>query len=204
MKYFDFLLQIQTQLQELNDCRHDLLVTDFLVPSKGQNSMIVKEGGDGAEVLVCLEERILKKFQNAQMPRDFRWDHLPDLSVVVEELSHFNTFCHKVSGDLSISQIELEVQAEVDKFALALEWLEMRNEFEFVHHVFDTLFEKCELGAWVQTDEERQRYHEAHELARSFCRRILAEKGSREERQRAFKEFYGLNHEQKLSLPTKN
>lgn len=198
MKYFELLQQIQTRLQLVNGFEHDYLVTDFLAPSKEQNSLIVRESELGPEVLLCIEERLLEKYATARFPNDFQLRHLPDLSIVIEELSHFNMFCQRMLADETVSQLELEVQGEVDKFALSLDWLSERNEESFKHIIFDTLFEKCELGDWV-SDAQKQRYQEAHHIARQFCRRILDQDLNAEERRELFKQFYNSPRERKLS-----
>jgi hypothetical protein len=85
----------------------------------------------------------------------------------------------------------------VDKFAVALEFLHQKNQEDLREKVFDTLFEKCTLGDWVEP-EERQRYIEAHEIARNFCRKSLEGgrefSGLREE----FRSFFSQSGQKKL------
>ncbi len=199
MKYFDLLHQIQSRLQIVNGFENEHLVTDFLSPSKAQNSLLVKEGSEGAEILVCLDEAILKKYESIRLPHEFEFRHLPDLSIVIEELSHFNTYCRNAAEDQPLSQLELEVQGEVDKFAVALEWLSEKNEEEFKHKLFDVLFDDCQLGNWVRPDQV-SRYRDAHQIAKNFCRKILREDFSSEQRRKSFKDFFETPLSQKAKL----
>jgi len=198
MKYFEFLQQIQNRLETLNGFSHELLITDFLAPSKDQNSLIVRENVDGPEVLVCLDEKILKKFSDIKLPGDFSLTNFPDLSIVVEELSHFNTFCQRAMEDHPISTLELEVQGEVDKFALALEILNERNEQTLKHQFFEVLFGEFSVGDWV-SPSQKIIYEEAHLIARQFCRTVLERELSSAEWRREFKRFFGLSKSAKLS-----
>jgi hypothetical protein len=198
MKYFDFLNQIQTQLKTVTSFEHDLLINDFLAPSDAENSLVIRESEEGPEVMVCISEGLLKKFENALMPRDFSQASLPDLSIVIEELSHFNTFCDRIKDDQKISQLELEVQGEVDKFALALEWLEQRNEAHLQDSVFEQIFGSFRVGDWV-SQSQRERYLEAHHIARQFCRSVMDQGLTDKHRRAAFQDFFHLPRERKLN-----
>ena len=175
---------------------------DFVVPSKQKNAFVVKEAGEGleqeAEVLVCLQEEVLARLANKKFPEDFSLELLPDLSVVIEELSHFNTFCQKAVLDRGISSLELEVQAEVDKFGIALDWLEKRNEAHLRDQVFDTLLGECVLGDWVEPQHE-SRYRDAHEIARNFCRRVLEKNLQGADLHQELQKFFNLSKDHKLS-----
>ena len=198
MKYFDLLNRIQRSLQETNGFQHDLLVTDFLAPSKSQNSLIVKEGSDTTEILVCLDEELLNRCSSLRLPYDFQPDMIPDLAILIEELSHFNTFCDRALQDQSVTALELEVQGKVDKFSTILGWLEERNEEILRDRIFDALFDECKVGEWVSEDN-RLRYFEAHSIARNFCRKVLRTSPSPEERRVAFKKFFESPRSVKLN-----
>src|SRR5690606_15861498 len=103
------------------------------------------------------------RLAHASLPHDFAFDRLPDLSVAIEELSHFNLYCHRALNDQPISALEMEVQGEVDKFALALQWLEEKNEGHFKDKLFEILFDQVALGSWVD-QQERERYEDAHRI----------------------------------------
>jgi len=204
MKYFDLLHQLQSRLQNLTGFTHEYLVTDFLCPSKEQNSVVVREGVQGTEVevspevLILIEDRLLSKYEDLLLPGGFELEHFPELSIIVEELSHFNALCDRLSKDEKISQLELEVQGEVDKFALALEVLEEKNRQELNDKVFDVIFDRCRLGDWVPASQ-KQRYFDAHEIAKNFCRKIMRETQNADERRTAFRDFFSSPRHLKLN-----
>lgn len=191
--------QIHESLKRLNGIEHSFSPEDFLIPTEAQNALLISQSSSDADLAICLENRILKVLQEKQFPRDFDLSLLPDLSVAVEELSHFNFFCVHASHERSLSLLEMEVQGEVDKFAFALDCLEQQNALNFKHALFEQCFESFQLGPWVAADEV-ERYRQAHQIARAFCRRLLK---SFEHREQLLKEFFRLPTQDKLSHESK-
>ncbi len=197
MKYFDFLNQIQRRLQSINQFDHDYLITDFLCPTKHQNALVVREDGEDAELLVCIDEQILEKNSHLRLPHDFDVRQIPELSIVIEELSHFNTFCAGALMNRPLSQLELEIQGEVDKFAVVLDWIHERNESVMRDQIYDLMFGSCQLGDWVP-HKDRSRYEEAHDIAKNFVRGVLLKSRSQEECRAAFRDFFLRTRSEKL------
>ncbi|MDB5037265.1 MAG: hypothetical protein JWQ35_793 [Bacteriovoracaceae bacterium] len=193
-----FLDQVQQSLGAVNGYELPFSIADFLVPSKSTDQLIIKEGETDAELLVCLRESLLTSFSDKNFPADFQLQLLPDLSVVIEELSHFNTYCLSAAQDREISEVELEVQGEVDKFGVALDFLHQRNEESLKEKVFEVLFQNCKLGEWVKPEDE-QRYYDAHQIARNFCRSVLEEGLNFEQSRSKFRAFFKSSREVKLS-----
>jgi len=172
---------------------------DFVRSTVGENQILIKEGCDEAEVAILINRDLLNRIRYSTFPRDFTITRLPDLSIVIEEISHFNTYCHKAKIEETVSGLELEVQGEVDKFALSLEYLNERNEENLKHEAFEALFGSYKVAPWVPKEEVR-RYEEAHAIARNFCRRLLQGNLKLEERRQEFRDFFNLSTAEKLSL----
>lgn len=198
MTQFKAINQIENKLKELTGCKHDLRSSDFIIPTENQNALIIKEQGNDADLAVCLQKDILERLGERDFPNDFSFKLLPDLSVVVEELSHFNYYCENALLDQSLSELELEVQGEVDKFAYALECLHLKNAQDLKDQLFEVMFGELTLGGWVD-ESEVQRYYEAHQIARQFCRHVLDQKDRVDNWHRGFKEFYQRSGAEKLS-----
>ena len=90
------------------------------------------------------------------------------------------SFCHTAEGvshmlylalaaerDSQISQLELELQAEIDKFVLLL-----FSGAASASYLMQRLFQGFTLRNVVDTDEERGRYLEANRLAWGFCKSL--------------------------------
>jgi hypothetical protein len=194
-----FIQQVQSSLEKMNGFEQQLSVSEFIVPSKVINQIIIKEESDEAEVLICLKANLLEKLATKNFPEDFHLDLLPDLSIVVEELSHFNTYCLSAFQSREISPLALEVQGEVDKFSVAVEFLHQRNEEELTDEVFDRLFGSCQVASWVDP-ALRERYIDAHAIARNFCRGLLQKNPNYDELCSEFRHFFARGRSEKLAL----
>lgn len=91
---------------------------------------------------------------------------------LAEGVSHFLYVAHTATHGRTVSLLELEAQAEVDKFALCLlhRWgdgVEAWAE-ELLGRLFDRVSYRERLS-----EAERWRYEEANRLSRNFCSRLM-------------------------------
>lgn len=200
---FKGLRQVHSDLQRLNGIENPFAVEDFVVASN-RNQLLIREnrGSESlepeVELRICLHSELLEKTEGLDLPRDFDLNQLNDLSVVIEELSHFNTYCLRALEQRDITALELEVQGEVDKFGIMVDWLYRRNENHLKTVVFDQLFGDYRLGDWV-TEKEIERYRDAHQIAKNFCRSLLKDDLSQNELRSRFREFFAKSADSKLS-----
>jgi hypothetical protein len=91
---------------------------------------------------------------------------------LAEGVSHFVYLSRSAELARPVSLLELEAQAEVDKFALLLlrAWKGGRGGWAGLLHA--ALFDGTQLRGGLSADE-RYRYGEANRLARAFCARLL-------------------------------
>lgn len=192
----DFLRQIQVELEQLNGIENPHDVRDFVRLNESENALVVREEGDDAEVAVLLHDALVQSYEGASFPNDFEFSQLADLSIIIEELSHFCLYCAKATNDRSLSPIEMEVQAEVDKFALALRWLEAENEEALKHRIYEQIFENYHFREEL-SDRARLRYQEAHLIAKNFCRQFVRNGWGAQD----FRDFFSRPRSEKLRLP---
>ena len=72
-----------------------------------------------------------------------------------------------------MSLLELEAQAEVDKFAICLLHRWGEGVLAWAKELFRRLFERVSLPGRACPAPERWRYEEANRLSRAFCARLL-------------------------------
>jgi hypothetical protein len=101
-----------------------------------------------------------------------------------------------------VSLLELELQAEVDKYASALRLMLEQRAGRFPGELFERLFERVAFLPTLSADE-RGRYEEAHRFAARFCRRLeerfLRRRQARPEAMLAeLRAFYRLGRHAKL------
>jgi hypothetical protein len=91
---------------------------------------------------------------------------------LAEGVSHFLYLSRSAELARPVSLLELEAQAEVDKFALLLlrAWRQGRGSWAALLHA--SLFDETHLRPGLSATETR-RYGEANRLARAFCARLL-------------------------------
>ena len=90
---------------------------------------------------------------------------------LAEGVSHFLYLSQAAQADRTVSLLELEAQAEVDKFASCLlhRWNDARAWAKELHRrLFDQIRFRGELTA-----AEQERYARANQLARTYCARLL-------------------------------
>jgi hypothetical protein len=97
---------------------------------------------------------------------------LNDFCLLAEGVSHFVYMAHTALHGRRVSLLELEAQAEVDKFALCLldRWGE--GVREWAEELRSRLFDRVTYGLKLSV-AERWRYEEANRLSRNFCSRLM-------------------------------
>ncbi len=104
------------------------------------------------------------------------------LRLVTEELSAFSAMTEGVShvlylsrcaeSDRQVSKLELEVQAEIDKFAVSALHLWGRGLRERVHELWERLFTRVRPRQGLSADEQ-DRYLEAGALGGRYARHLM-------------------------------
>jgi hypothetical protein len=124
---------------------------------------------------------------------------MDDLCQVIEGLSHFNCMAWKAGQNRQVSLLELELQAEIDKFVgitqLALE----QGASDVMHGLHYALFDNVRFLS--QLDEAQlQRYRDANQYAARFCRRLREPLQQQDERALSeLRSFYRLQLNDKIS-----
>lgn len=179
--------RLQTLLADLYDAPsahdvHDFLITSPTVaaalqhadrPPDTDEQLLIAESEDGVELGLYVDGAVLDRLQQRCPLNALDESNLADYCTVLEGVSHFHYVTWSARHDRSVSLLELEVQAEVDKYASALSLLLAQNGGRFPGDLFRRLFAACDLLPHLD-DEERRRYTEAHRCAARFCERLEA------------------------------
>ncbi len=177
----------------------DIDLNDYLRPSHEESRVLVREVDDAMEIAVLLNSKILAEIDHLDLPADLDLSRFGSLAVAIEELSHFNSLVWQATQNGTSTLLELEVQAEVDKFAIVLDWLELKNQQELSDQFFDSIFSECKVGHWVDA-EGKMVYEEAHSIARGLCRQLLKAQYSEESRKKRLADFFRASGTRKLSF----
>jgi hypothetical protein len=125
-------------------------------------------------------------------------------TVATEEISHFNYLIFHAEKGRSLSQFELELQGEVDKFVLtyfAQSSGDPAKQSELRTSLFEQLFYKFRINTNL-TSEERERYQDANNFAKEFVKKWIRtfETNPQEPSFKLLRTFYRLNSADKVSL----
>jgi len=130
--------------------------------------------------------------------------NLADFWTALEGVSHFQYLAWNAGFDRPVSIHELEVQAEVDKYAITLFLLGAQQAGRFPQRLHHWLFERARVDSAL-TRQKRELYASANRYAARFCRvledRFLQRRRVRcEALVRALRHFYRLTHAPKIRL----
>jgi hypothetical protein len=178
------LSRLQTLIGGIYDVSVAYDVCDFLVTDRRQlpaaphsgladEELIVAESADGAEVNVSLylDPALLARLASADPLIELNAGNLADWWTALEGVSHFLYLAWNAGHDKPVSLLELEMQAEVDKY-VASYWL-MRRQYprHFPAELRRVLFERTRIDPRLAA-ERRRLYGEAHRYAARFCQRL--------------------------------
>ncbi len=158
-------------------------VEDFLVGSetaraaghapRAHEALLLLEEEDVLSVGLYLSPRVVAGAAGAdphdRRPRLTARAALRDVVCAAEGVSHFVYLATRAAAGRRVSLLELEVQAEVDKFALLLLHLWRRGLRRMSPALRRRLYERVRYHAHLAA-EERARYAEANRLAGGYAR----------------------------------
>ncbi len=157
---------------------YDFLVTDrrrLPAPARTDASdeqlIVATEASDAVGVSLFLDQGLLERLQRADPIRRLDAGNVADYWTALEGVSHFVYFAWNTGHDKSVSLLELELQAEIDKY-VASYWL-LRRQFpeRFPTELMRLLFERTRIDPALAAGREPI-YRRATLYAQKFCGRI--------------------------------
>lgn len=177
--------KVQAQLEAIYGLDQELDVQKFVVASdevaralggtlrSDEELLVVEEKGE-LEVALYFSPKLLERLKayEGKDPSTLIASELDSYCRLAEGVSHFLYLAYAANHGRTVSLLELETQAEVDKFASCLlhQWRDgARDWAEALHR---RLFDDVRYNEQLQA-HERQRYEEANRLSRAYCKRLL-------------------------------
>ena len=149
--------------------------------------VLVKQTDDGLELALVLDDALLDGMSDGLS--------LDGFCALAEGVSHLMYLCLAYQRQAQITRLELELQAEIDKFALLL-FMGMKAK-----DALRRLFSHFELRPDVSCPDERARYSRANQLAWQYCRRLSVsylESGRKTPLLRELRHLYRMGGARKL------
>ncbi len=188
MSAHEVLAQIQFRLQSYYGLEQDPDVREYVRFEGQRETLFVREGEDALEVSLVLPNLSHAGLTLGEL-------HSDSGLQFIEGVSHFLYLVERARTELPVTQLELELQAEVDKFVfLSLGEPESRRPSRLCQHLYEQVQYLHPAGS-----ELGDRYRTANSLAARFVARLKADLAS-EPVKRQLRRFYRSGQTEKLSI----
>jgi hypothetical protein len=176
------LAHLQQRLQRRYDvdpcCRvADFLTTDrrFLPRSVDRTGtdeqLLVLAEHDGLAMSVFIDARVLRRLARTDPLRRLHGGNLADFWTALEGVSHFVCVAWNALHDRIVSRLDLELQAEVDKFVLTADVLREQGAARHPPQLHRLLFEHSRVDPQL-AGARASLYRTASDHAARYCRSL--------------------------------
>lgn len=189
----DFLVSDPKRLRELVGERQE--------PLSDEQVFVVEHEGE-VRIGLYIDQRVLDRLQQHDPLDALDEDNLHDFCTALEGVSHFHYLIWSCARGRSVSLLELELQAEVDKYTTALALLTRQRAGAFPGGLHGRMFGS--VSFLPELDEvSRRRYQEANRHAARYCRsldqRYLHPRRRQPEKWLAeLRRFFRCGHQEKI------
>jgi hypothetical protein len=179
---------LQAQLEHIYDVRAHMRVADFLISDPGlvrqltvdwaqersRETLLIRQEEDCLDLALYLDRALLEQLAHDNPTELLHDGNLAEFWFALEGVSHFLYLVWNAGFERTVTQLELELQAEIDKFVLTAALVYHQRGSADIRLLRSMLFEKTRLRKGL-SGTQRQRYREANRLAARYCS-VLEEK----------------------------
>jgi hypothetical protein len=178
------LALLQSALSEIYDLPSTPDVREFLMTNRAQlagfseardcdEQLIVAEEGDTLSMALYIDAAVLERLSRHDPFEDLTHENLADYLTAAEGVSHFVYVAWNTGHDKPVTLLELELQAEVDKYVLGAWLLRQQGTGRFPRELHRALFERTRVDP-VAAAGRMGLYHMASNYAGRFCGRVAS------------------------------
>lgn len=157
----DFLL---TRREDLPPQRRDA--------ASGEEVIVVDEG-DAARIGMYIDAAVLERLHRSQPLRQLSGTNVEDFWTALEGVSHFAYLAFNLKHDRGVSQLDLELQAEIDKYVATFWVLRAQHPRHFPQELHPLLFSRTRVDPRLDAAGQ-ELYRTANNYAARFCARLAA------------------------------
>lgn len=156
---------------------YDFLITDAKLAAeldaggrRVDEKLLIAEEADAASVSLYLGQGLMDRLRDNNPANRLSADNLEDFWTALEGVSHFIYYAWNATAEKSVTLLEMELQAEVDKFIGTTLLLRQQGENPppNLHH---RLFESARFDVRLSGDE-LTRYQDANHYAAKYCLKL--------------------------------
>ncbi|HEX6930478.1 MAG TPA: hypothetical protein VF267_14580 [Gammaproteobacteria bacterium] len=169
--------QFQEWLQQLY-CLSPLAPVDaFLLEGKASDgpteTLLLREHSNALELGLYLDPDVVARLEARGGIANFAGQSLEDFWTVLEGVSHFVCLGWHAERDREISALDLEIQAEIDKYVTAWEFARQSGLNGLAEPLYRQLFERWRPASGAESPLG-ERYRRANAFAAIYCRHLLS------------------------------
>ena len=208
------LNSLQRHLEVIYDLHTSERVEDFVLTdralagqllsddrlSSAPETLLISQDRSNLAISLFLDCEVLSRLKDDSPTEVLHDGNLEDFLTVVEGVSHFLYLIWNARFQRSVTQLELELQAEVDKFITTMLFIRRQYGRAALGPLHQTLFNRFRLRADL-TVEQRSRYQLANRLASRYCtllQRLASRAAPKPHLLAELRRFYRMPHHRKL------
>ncbi len=183
------LASLQNALAEIYDLPATPDIAQYLLTDRARlaglcearnsdEQLIVAEHGDTVSMALYIDAQVLERLARLDPYAALTQHNLADYLTAAEGVSHFVYVAWNAGFDKPVTLLELELQAEVDKYVLCAWLLRDQGAGRVPRELHRALFERVRLDASAAAGRVSL-YHTASSYAGRFCQRVAAVLGRR-------------------------
>lgn len=203
----ELLLLVQRRLEAFYALTPHEPVTDFLIAEDeaaaypgGGSRTLLRQNGDEISVGVVFEDHVGECLSRADPREHLDRTNLGSFCTMTEEVSHFVYLLFCARAQRTVTELELELQGELDKYLNAVFLLTSQRDGVVSSRLREMLFHEYQLVADV-SPERAERYRLASELAfrySGFLEENFLRPSRLDDLAREARRFYRLGQREKL------
>jgi hypothetical protein len=204
---------IQHNLQQLYELDISHSINDYLISypdllnqfedscanNMTREKLLIHEQGEEVSLSLYLHQEIVRKFECRDIT--LTESNIEDFCLALEGISHFLYLVWNAGFDRSVTKLEMELQAEIDKFVMLMRYAKHQDIAISPASIRHRLFEAIRYHAHLD-NEELRRYQDANKYAEKYCWQLelakYLDRGAEQELLRELRRFYRLDLESKL------
>jgi hypothetical protein len=182
------LRPLQQLLETIYDARCGQDVRDFLLTQRHElpverrkqaadEELVLIEARRESFLGVYIDAAVLERLRARDPLQSLSGANIADFWTALEGVSHFTYLMWNAGHDRGVSQLELELQAEVDKYVVSWWLLRRQHPRHLPRELHHVLFARTRIDATLDSTRQ-QLYAAASRHAARFCTRLESALGS--------------------------
>lgn len=207
---------LQKLLERIYRVEVPLDVEDFLItdpdlarrldtsvnPRESKEKLLVSHEDDHLDLALFLDASVLARLSEDNPLVSLHSENFVDFLLAVEGVSHFLYLIWNAGVERGVTLMELEMQAEVDKFVTAASLWKRQGKSLMPSKLRYCLFDAADYDAALD-QVQRQRYEDANHYAGKYCLGLetrYLNKARATEMMEELRRFYRLTQGEKIRL----